>query len=161
MWQQCGGGLLSVLLLSFGCLMLGGGQEDLEEGILNKNEELFVEVEETDIVEEEEKEEMVGVEELEDLHLEVGRRVLVEGGLQVTLVKPGRRCRRKVVNGDLVAIQYEGRIQKEDGEVFHATEPGRPFVFLVRAGHRSPTFLFIDSSIPGGRWASSSRPGNR
>ena len=161
MWQQCGGGLLSVLLLSFGCLMLGGGQEDLEEGILNNNEEHFVEVEETGIVEEEEKEEMVGVEELEDLHLEVGRRVLVEGGLQVTLVKPGRRCRRKVVNGDLVAIQYEGRIQKEDGEVFHATEPGRPFVFLVRAGHRSPTFLFIDSSIPGGRWASSSRPGNR
>ena len=141
--------------------MLGGGQEDLEEGILNKNEELFVEVEETGIVEEEEKEEMVGVEELEDLHLEVGRRVLVEGGLQVALVKPGRRCRRKVVNGDLVAIQYEGRIQKEDGEVFHATEPGRPFVFLVRAGHRSPTFLFIDSSIPGGRWASSSRPGDR
>ena len=141
--------------------MLGGGQEDLEEGILNKNEELFVEVEETGITEEEEKEEMVGVEELEDLHLEVGRRVLVEGGLQVTLVKPGRRCRRKVVNGDLVAIQYEGRIQKEDGEVFHATEPGRPFVFLVRAEHRSPTFLFIDSSIPGGRWASSSRPGNR
>ena len=161
MWQQCGGGLLSVLLLSFGCLMLGGGQEDLEEGILNNNEEHFVEVEETGIVEEEEKEEMVGVEELEDLHLEVGRRVLVEGGLQVTLVKPGRRCRRKVVNGDLVAIQYEGRIQKEDGEVFHATEPGRPFVFLVRAEDRSPTFLFVDSSIPGGRWASSSRPGDR
>ena len=134
MWQQCGGGLLSVLLLSFGCLMLGGGQEDLEEGILNKNEELFVEVEETGIAEEEEKEEMVGVEELEDLHLEVGRRVLVEGGLQVTLVKPGRRCRRKVVNGDLVAIQYEGRLDGEEEEesFFHATEPTQPFVFVVR-----------------------------
>ena len=38
----------------------------------------------------------------------------------------------KVVAGDLVAIQYEGRLEGEDGEIFHATELGQPFVFVVR-----------------------------
>ena len=38
----------------------------------------------------------------------------------------------KVVAGDLVAIQYEGRLEGEDGEIFHATELRQPFVFVVR-----------------------------
>ena len=37
----------------------------------------------------------------------------------------------KVVAGDLVAIQYEGRLEGEDGEIFHATELRQPFVFVV------------------------------
>ena len=132
MWQQCGD--VAVLLVTFGLLLLGRGQHDLEEGLLNEKEDPTMEVEGNEIerVEEVEKEEMVRQDELEDLHLEVGRTILVEGGLQVTLLRPGRRCRRKVVNGDLVAIQYEGRLEGEEGSVFHATELRKPFVFLVR-----------------------------
>ena len=128
MWQQFGD--VAVLLLTFGFLFLGRGHEDLDEGLLNKKGE--VEGNEIDgVVEEAEKEESVGLDELEDLHLELGRRMLVEGGLQVTLLRRGVRCRRKVVNGDLVAIQYEGRLEGEEGNVFHATELSQPFVFMV------------------------------
>ena len=126
MWRQCGE---VGILLTFGFLLLASGQQDLEEELQSENEDLVMEVEgnETDSVEEE----MVGQDELEDLHLEVGRRLLVEGGLEVTLLRAGQRCRRKAVNGDLVAIQYEGRLEGEEGSVFHATEPRQPFVFVV------------------------------
>jgi len=135
MWQ--GFGNVAVLLLTLGFLLLGRGHEDLEEGLLNKKGE--VEGNEIDgVVEEVEKEESVGQDELEDLHLELGRRMLVEGGLQVTLLRRGVRCRRKVVNGDLVAIQYEGRLEGEEGNVFHATELSQPFVFIVAAGNALP-----------------------
>jgi len=137
MWQQCGD--MAVLLLSFGLLLLGRGQHNLEkEGVLNEKVDLMMEVEGNDSVEEGEKEEMVGQDELEDLHLEVGRRLLVKGGLQVTLLRPGRRCRRKVVNGDLVAIQYEGRLEGEEWSVFHSTELRQPFVFVVESGRALP-----------------------
>ena len=126
MLRQCGD---VAILLIFGLLLLASGQQDLEEELQSENEDLVMEVEgnETDSVEEE----MVGQDELEDLHLEVGRRLLVEGGLEVTLLRAGQRCRRKAVNGDLVAIQYEGRLEGEEGSVFHATEPRQPFVFVV------------------------------
>ena len=128
MWRQCGE---VGILLTFGFLLLASGQQDLEEELQSENEDLVMEVEgnETDSVEEE----MVGQDELEDLHLEVGRRLLVEGGLEVTLLRAGQRCRWKAVNGDLVAIQYEGRVEGEEGRVFHATELRQPFVFVVRA----------------------------
>ena len=128
MWKQCGD---VAILLTFGFLLLASGQQDPEEGLQRESEDLVMKVEgnETDGVEEE----MVGLDELEDLHLQVGRKLLVEGGLQVTLLRAGRRCRRKVVNGDLVAIQYEGRVEGEEGRVFHATELRQPFVFVVRA----------------------------
>ena len=132
MWRQCGE---VGILLTFGFLLLASGQRDLEEGLQSENEDLVMEVEgnETDSVEEE----MVRQDELEDLHLEVGRRLLGEGGLEVTLLRAGQRCRRKAVNGDLVAIQYEGRLEGEEGSVFHATEPRQPFVFVVRTVHSS------------------------
>ena len=120
------------ILITFALLILGSVQQNLEEVLQSENEDLEMEVEgnETDGVEEE----MVGQDELEDLHLEVGRRVLVEGRLEVTLLRAGRRCRRKVVSGDLVAIQYEGRLygKEEEESLFHATEPTQPFVFVVR-----------------------------
>ena len=63
--------------------------------------------------------------------------------LQVTLLRAGRRCRRKVVAGDLVAIQYEGRLEGEEGSLFHATRPTQPFVFVVRTEqHSSLEFSF-------------------
>ena len=37
-----------------------------------------------------------------------------------------------MVAGDLVAIQYEGRLEGEEGSLFHATRPTQPFVFVVR-----------------------------
>ena len=147
MWRQCGE---VGILLTVGFLLWASGQRDLEEGLQSENEDLVMEVEgnETDGVEEE----MVGQDELEDLHLEVGRRLLVEGGLEVTLLRAGQRCRRKAVNGDLVAIQYEGRLEGEEGSVFHATEPRQPFVFVVRTVHRllfsiNPNFLLTQSSF--------------
>ena len=142
MLRQCGD---VAILLIFGLLLLGSGQQDLEKGLQSENEDLVMEVEgnETDSVEEE----MVGQDELEDLHLEVGRRLLVEGGLEVTLLRAGQRCRRKAVNGDLVAIQYEGRLEGEEGSVFHATEPRQPFVFVVRTVHSSLFSILTNSNF--------------
>lgn len=85
-----------------------------------------------------EMEEVVASELLGDLHLELGRKLLLQGGLEVKLLKRSRRCHRKVVAGDLVAIQYEGRLDGEDGEIFHATELRQPFVFVVSAGAALP-----------------------
>ena len=158
MWQQFGD--VAVLLLTFGFLLLGRGHEDLEEGLMNNKGELMMEVEGNEVesmVEEAEKEESVGLDELEDLHLELGRRMLVEGGLQVTLLRRGVRCRRKVVNGDLVAIQYEGRLEGEEGNVFHATELSQPFVFMVSAQQLTEASLYHFDRQPisfllGGSW---------
>ena len=158
MWQQFGD--VAVLLLTFGFLLLGRGHEDLEEGLMNNKGEVMMEVEGNEIesmVEEAEKEESVGQDELEDLHLELGRRMLVEGGLQVTLLRRGVRCRRKVVNGDLVAIQYEGRLEGEEGNVFHATELSQPFVFMVSAQQLTEASLYHFDRQPisfllGGSW---------
>ena len=154
MWQQCGD--VAVLLLTFGFLILGRGHEYLEEGLLKKtNEEEGNEID--GVVEEAEKEESVGQDELEDLHLELGRRMLVEGGLQVTLLRRGVRCRRKVVNGDMVAIQYEGRLEGAEGDVFHATELSQPFVFMVSAQQLTEASLYHFDRQPiffllGGSW---------
>jgi len=136
MGQQCRN--VAILLLIFQLLILGSGQQDFEDGLQRENEDFVVlefDRNETNL---DVEEETIGREELEDHHLQVGKSLLVEGGLQVTLLRAGRRCRRKVVRGDLVAIQYEGRLEGEEGSLFHTTRPTQPFVFVVQDGRALP-----------------------
>ena len=64
-------------LLIFALLIIGSWQQGFEDFVNLEGEgnKKYLDVEE----------EMVGEEELEDLHLQVGRRLLVEGGLQVRM----------------------------------------------------------------------------
>ena len=81
MWQQCGN--VAILLLIFQLLILGSGQQDFEDGLQRENEDFVVlefDRNETNL---DVEEETIGREELEDHHLQVGKSLLVEGGLQV------------------------------------------------------------------------------
>lgn len=123
--------------LALGFLVMGRSAEgDVVEEVSTKQEGAVVVEEVKQEVENMEVEEqmMLASESLGDLRLELGRTLLLQGGLEVKLLKRSRRCHRKVVAGDLVAIQYEGRLEGEDGEIFHATELRQPFVFVVSPG---------------------------
>lgn len=108
--------------------------EEVKQEVENMEVEEVVVEQEVEEVEQK----MLASESLGDLRLELGRTLLLQGGLEVKLLKRSRRCHRKVVAGDLVAIQYEGRLEGEDGEIFHATELRQPFVFVVSAGAALP-----------------------
>jgi hypothetical protein len=82
MWQQCGN-VAILLLLIFHLLILGSGRQDFEDGLQRENEDFVVlefDRNETNL---DVEEETIGREELEDHHLQVGKSLLVEGGLQV------------------------------------------------------------------------------
>jgi len=131
--------VLPFLALGF-LVMVRSAEGDVVEEVSTKQEGAVVVEEVKQEVENMEVEEqmMLASESLGDLRLELGRTLLLQGGLEVKLLKRSRRCHRKVVAGDLVAIQYEGRLEGEDGEIFHATELRQPFVFVVSAGAALP-----------------------
>jgi len=119
-----------------GAVVVEEVKQEVENMEVEEVEQEVVKVEDMEVVKVEQK--MLASESLGDLRLELGRKLHLQGGLEVKLLKRSRRCHRKVVAGDLVAIQYEGRLEGEDGEIFHATELRQPFVFVVSSGAALP-----------------------
>ena len=74
-------------------------------------------------------------ESLEDVDLEPGVPVLLADGLIVTQVRGVERCVRRAADGDALTIEYEGRYDGEQGEVFDQTRTKEfPFRFNLGGG---------------------------
>ena len=72
---------------------------------------------------------------LEDVDLVPGVPVHLSDGLIVTQIKGVERCVRQAEEGDTLTIEYEGRYNSEEGEVFDETRSKQfPFRFELGGG---------------------------